>query len=379
MQENNPVINRLNGLDTLRAFAIVIVLLYHYMVVVSKENTFGYATQIGWMGVDLFFVLSGFLIGDQVLSAIARGQAFSIRRFYARRLLRTLPNYYVVLAIYFIFPAALAGLATAPPWQFLTFTQNFDFRPLATFSHSWSLCIEEQFYLIFPLLFMALAKSRSFLGLAWLVIIFGMFFGVAARVYMWYSYGESGIDYRDYYKHIYYSSFTRFDELLPGIAVAVVKNFHPALFLRILKIANVFFAAGVVIVGLMFYLFPHFHVTETGGRNFLLSTLGYSFVAIGFSLLVFSALSNASFMGKIRIPAAAQMALWSYAIYLIHKPVFQLLIAPLAEMNIDVKSPLGILVIFAVSIFAGWLLFRFVETPFMAIREGYFPAGKAKV
>jgi peptidoglycan/LPS O-acetylase OafA/YrhL len=379
MQENITITNRLNGLDTLRAFAIIIVLLYHYMVVVSKENTFGYATQIGWMGVDLFFVLSGYLIGNQVLSAITQRENFSLKVFYIRRLLRTLPNYYVVLSMYYIFPIALSGLTTASIWNFLTFTQNFTFRPFATFSHSWSLCIEEQFYLIFPLIFLSLAKSRNFLKLAWLTIIIGMLLGLSARIYAWYNYGESSMDFRDYYQHIYYSTLARFDELLPGIAIAIVKNFHPNLFEKILKKPNLVLYSGVFIIGIMFYLFPNYHSTTENGYNLLLSTTGYSFVAIGFALIIFSALSTESLIGKIRIPGAAQIALWSYAIYLIHKPVFQLLISPLTEMNIDVKSPVGVFIIFILSILAGWLLFKFVETPFMNIRGKYFPSNIEKV
>ncbi|HMW49443.1 MAG TPA: acyltransferase, partial [Cellvibrionaceae bacterium] len=143
---------RLPALDCLRAFAIIIVLLYHYKVVVSSEDTFGYITQIGWMGVDLFFVLSGYLIGDQILGPLARQEPFSIGRFYLRRLLRTLPNYYAVCLLYIFGPDILIGNHTSDWWRFLTFTQNFDFRPGVTFSHSWSLCIEEQFYLIWPVL-----------------------------------------------------------------------------------------------------------------------------------------------------------------------------------------------------------------------------------
>ena len=105
---------RLDGLATLRAIAINIVLIYHYKVVVSPENLFGFIGSLGWTGVDLFFVLSGYLIGNQVLSAFAKGQDFSLKLFYIRRFLRTLPNYYFVLALYFLFPVALGGTATAP-------------------------------------------------------------------------------------------------------------------------------------------------------------------------------------------------------------------------------------------------------------------------
>jgi len=378
MQGSNLVPQRLNGLDSLRAFAIVIVLLYHYMVVVSRENTFGYATKIGWMGVDLFFVLSGYLIGNQVLSAIAKNDGFSLKLFYIRRLLRTLPNYYVVLALYFLFPVALAGAETAPFWQFLTFTQNFDFRPMTTFSHSWSLCIEEQFYLVFPLMFIVLAKSKNFVQLAWLTIIAGMFLGITMRIYMWQNYGDAGMNFRDYYQHIYYSSFTRFDELLPGVAIAMIKNFHQDWFEKISSRTNQLLCAGVLVVGTMFYLFPHYHFNKDDGFNFWLTTIGYSVLAIGFALLTLSTLSHTSLLNKCRIPGAAHIALWSYAIYLIHKPLFQLLIAPLNAINIDVKSAVGVSIIMTVSIFAGWLLFRLVETPFMTIRAKYFPSNASK-
>ena len=88
------------GLDTLRALAIVLVFMNHYMSFVSGDATFGFLSEIGWTGVDLFFALSGYLIGNQILSAMRSERGFSLKNFYARRLLRTLPNFYVVLALY---------------------------------------------------------------------------------------------------------------------------------------------------------------------------------------------------------------------------------------------------------------------------------------
>jgi peptidoglycan/LPS O-acetylase OafA/YrhL len=74
------------------------------------------------------------------------------------------------------------------------------------------------------------------------------------------------------------------------------------------------------------------------------------------------------------VPCAAQLALWSYAIYLIHKPIFKLMMEPLAQWNIDTKSALGISIIMGFSLFCGWLLFLLVETPFMTLRTRYFPS-----
>ncbi len=86
--------NRLYGLDTLRALAISLVLMSHYGVVVSHKPTFGFLTDIGWMGVDLFFVLSGYLIGNQVISAFAWGEGLSLKTFlhdvYCARCLTTM-------------------------------------------------------------------------------------------------------------------------------------------------------------------------------------------------------------------------------------------------------------------------------------------------
>ena len=97
--------SRNHGLDTLRALAIVLVVLHHYVLFVSHDDTFGWVGSIGWVGVDLFFALSGYLIGNQIFAALRSEHGFSLSRFYARRFLRTLPNFYVVLALYYVWPA----------------------------------------------------------------------------------------------------------------------------------------------------------------------------------------------------------------------------------------------------------------------------------
>ncbi|MBU0910959.1 MAG: acyltransferase [Gammaproteobacteria bacterium] len=365
---------RLDGLDTLRAIAIIIVLMYHYKVVVSPENLFGFMSTMGWTGVDLFFVLSGYLIGNQVLSAFAKGQDFSLKLFYIRRFLRTLPNYYFVLALYFLFPVALGGTATAPLWSFLTFTQNLGLGPGETFTHSWSLCIEEQFYLIFPIIALLIAYSRRSICLAWTAIVGAMLLAMFLRGFNWYTHGEENISARSFMEHIYYSSFTRFDELLPGVAIALLKNFHPTVYAGLLRRGNLLLLAGLASVGLMFYVFQNYEYIRGFGRTFQVVTFGYSFLAISFAILVLAALSPDCWLNRIRIPGATYIALWSYAIYLIHKPLFQVLKAPLTEYGIDIHGGLGVSIIMAVSIFCGWALYFFVETPFMKVRDRFYPS-----
>lgn len=366
--------HRLHGLDTLRAIAIIIVLIYHYRVVVSQENIFGFMSQLGWTGVDLFFVLSGYLIGNQILSAFAKRQDFSLKLFYIRRLLRTLPNYYFVLALYFIFPVALSGTATAPLWSFFTFTQNLDMRAGETFTHSWSLCIEEQFYFIFPVIGLLIAYTKRSIAIGWIALVSAMMLAIFLRGFNWLSHGEAAMPIQSFMEHIYYSSYTRFDELLPGVAIALLKNFHPLTYAAILRRGNLLLIAGLVSVGAMFYIFKNYAYIEGYGRTFQVTTFGYSFLAISFAILVLAALSPTSALHRIRIPGAANIALWSYAIYLIHKPLFQLLKVPLTQHGIDINGWTGVTIIMVVSVVAGWALYLFVETPFMKLRGKFYPS-----
>lgn len=314
------------------------------------------------------------MIGDQIFAALAKGQNFSLKNFYIRRFLRTLPNYYFVLALYFIFPLALSGTATAPLWSFLSFTQNLDMRAGETFTHSWSLCIEEQFYIIFPLLALWLAYSKRSLTLTWIAIVSGFLLAIFLRGINWHTQGEATMPMQAFMEHIYYSSFTRFDELLPGIAIALLKNFHPTIYARLLRRGNLLLIAGLISVGIMFYLFHNYTYVEGYGRPFWIITFGYSLLAISFAILVLAALSENSILHHMRIPGAASLALWSYATYLIHKPLFQVLKAPLMEYGINTDAWAGMAIIMALSIFCGWALYYCVETPFMKLRSRFYPS-----
>jgi peptidoglycan/LPS O-acetylase OafA/YrhL len=107
---------------------------------------------------------------------------------------------------------------------------------------------------------------------------------------------------------------------------------------------------------------------------FLTSTFGFSLLAISFALLTCAALSPRSLLNRVRVPGATSLALWSYAVYLVHKPVFMALHPELESRGIDATSPLTIVAVMAAGIFGGWLLYRLVETPFMRLRARWYPA-----
>ncbi len=361
--------SRINGLDTLRSCAILLVLMYHYRVFVSGQASFGLLSEIGWIGVDLFFVLSGYLIGNQIFSAMKKEAGFSLPNFYARRALRTLPNFYVVLAIYLLFPVESGGKALTPLWKFLTFTQNFDLKPGTAFSHAWSLCIEEQFYLALPLLAIVCIHSLKSYRLMWAVVIAAMGVAALTRLWMWQSIGEN---MGAYYSHIYYSSWCRFDELLPGVALALLKNFHADWWRRLTRYGHVSLIGGSLLTAFAIYLFAVHHFVEGVGFNPWVTSVGYTVLSGGFALLCLSALSPTSYLSRWRIPGAASLALWSYALYLIHKPLMNMLKSLFIAHAWDLNSTVVIAIMFSSSTVAAYVMFKVVETPFMRLRARYF-------
>lgn len=360
---------RLCGLDLLRAAAIVLVLMTHYSGFVSGRATFGILGKVGWAGVDLFFVLSGYLIGNQLLAPSARGEALSLKVFFMRRLLRTLPNYYVVLAVYLLFPGAPLGGASMPAaWRFLTFTQNFGLAYGQTFSHSWSLCIEEQFYLLLPLVVVALARIGFPVRLAWGLLAGAIAAGMAARAAAFALHGHDA-----FMAEVYYSSFCRADELLPGVAIALLRNFHPGAFARLLRHANALCAAGFALsIGILACIHLDWPAT------LVTSTFGYSLLALGFGLLTCAALAPHCVLNRVRIPGASQLALWSYAVYLAHKPIFMALRPQLDRLHVDANAPATVAAVMAAGIAGGWVLYRCVETPFMRLRARWTAAWAAR-
>ncbi|MBA3535952.1 MAG: acyltransferase [Tatlockia sp.] len=353
----------MHGLDVLRSAAIIFVFLYHYVVFVSRQPTFGFIDEIGWVGVDLFFVLSGYLIGHQIFSPIANQREFSFKIFYYRRLLRTLPTYLFVLSVYFLIPSFRENAILPPLWKFLTFTQNFGLQIGTAFSHAWSLCVEEQFYLILPVI--ALLMGKKSIHYTW-VVLFGLLLtGIILRSALWVYYTQhTNNHFRTlYYTKIYYCSFCRLDELVFGVAIAILRNFHKDIWVKITKKGNLILLFGIISSGVTFYLFIHYHY------SLLMTAIGYPLLGISFAALTIAALSSNSYLYKIRIPGASTLAVWSYAIYLIHKPVSVIIYRELSKFGVDASSLVAILTISLASIFGGWLLYICVETPFLKLRE----------
>ena len=366
--------SRLHGLDTLRAAAILLVFAYHYQVFVSGESTFGWLSRIGWTGVDLFFVLSGYLIANQLMGGIARGERLSLPRFYGRRLLRTLPNFYVVLALYLLLPQLMGGREPPPLWRFLTFTQNIGLAPGTAFSHAWSLCIEEQFYLALPaaLVLGAALKSRRRL-LAWSLIGGLTLAAIVWRDHLWRRYGTQDPSL-GYYPQLYYGSLARLDEFLPGVAIALLKHGHADRWSALMGRARMLLLIGGAASLAMLTLMLHFYYIDGYGYGRAMSSWGYSALAWSFGLLVLAALAPRGSMARVEVPGANALARWSYALYLTHKPIAYALVQPLAVIGLTRTSAGAALAIAAACLLGGWLLYRAVERPFLGWRDRWIPS-----
>jgi peptidoglycan/LPS O-acetylase OafA/YrhL len=360
---------RIHGLDTLRALAVTLVVLHHYVLFVSERSTFGWVGDVGWIGVDLFFALSGYLIGNQIFGGLASPAGFHVGRFYARRLLRTLPNFYVVLALYFCWPWFRDGMAMLEPWRFLTFTQNILLKAGTGFSHAWSLCIEEQFYLLLPALALLLAGRRGGTRLAWCLFGACVALGLGARAWFWlHNVDDQSQPLAHYYTYIYYASLCRLDALLAGVALALLKHFHGPLWERLLRHGGKAALLGAALVLAACGWFLH------GRYGFWVTVLGYPMLALGLGLLVLAALAPDSALARLRLPGAERLALWSYAIYLVHRQISVLAARALAGAGYGPESMVAIMCVLLLSVLGGALLYYLVESPFMALRRRFVAA-----
>ncbi len=162
---------RNKSMDTLRATAIMMVLVAHAVYSYGAPSALAPLQMFG-MGVDLFFVLSGWLLGSALIKEQKRNEKIDVKRFWVRRWMRTLPAYYAVL-----FALSMQQWLTKNnfsfPFEYIFFYQNYQ-MPLNYFSISWSLAVEEQFYLIIAPLLATLARLKKRVGLAVLFTIFFM-------------------------------------------------------------------------------------------------------------------------------------------------------------------------------------------------------------
>ena len=334
---------------------------------------FAPVVKIGWMGVDLFFVLSGYLIGLQLLKPYLSGERPSLREFYRRRAYRILPAYLFVLLLYFTMPAWNEREGISPLWEFLTFTENLfvNYAKHASFSHVWSLCVEEHFYLVLPVLVLWLMRRPS-VGKACGVVGGLVVAGVCVRSYELFHVLRA-VPLSDdrwgalYIERIYYPTYTRLDGLLMGVVLAGVQTFRPEWWRRLMRRGHMLTLAGLGLFAVAAWLFQDRFDADTGVAAWG-TIVGFPVLSLGLGLLVASAVSDDGVLRRVRVPGATMLATLAFGLYLTHKEIAHL--DAMMLPHVAEKREVLALALYAGSCLAGAALLYFcVERPFMVLRD----------
>ncbi|MBW3628217.1 MAG: acyltransferase [Gemmatimonadetes bacterium] len=367
----------LPALDGLRGIAILCVLAMHFAIAtpLTAGDRVVYAlARNGWIGVDLFFVLSGFLITGILLDS--RGKPGAVRSFYARRVLRIFPLYYGMLISLFVLDRWLSGagpwlekVQADQIWHWLYVTNFLAARNgwanIPGIGHLWSLAIEEQFYLVWPFAVLFLARQRL---LPLCVAMLGVSF--ATRMILVYA-GASPVA-------IYALTFTRWDGLAVGAIVAIVARQRggleklgrwsaPALVLGALACVGFLSAAPYR---------SHYGVAT--------QTTGYAVLALTFGALLVQVILAPAESRLTRSLADARLRFfgrYSYGIYVLHGPLLGWLAAigfsPALLPRVWGSALPGQALYAAVALLtvtaAALLSWTFVEKPFLRLKR-HFPS-----
>jgi len=369
---------RIPELDGLRGLAILLVLIWHFGYICNSANGHRWlfyvkdSTMLFWSGVDLFFVLSGFLIGGILLDA--RNSPNYFKAFYVRRAFRILPLYAVLVVMFYLglragVPARIAGAGwlfgpTAPWYAYATFTQNIRYATGGTdlamwISATWSLAIEEQFYLVLPAIIW-LVPERKLLY----VILGGIVAAPALRVLLDLS-----------YVHGQDASFNlmpcRADSLLLGVAGAMMVRHAPSW--EALKSHRRWLVSAWLglLAGLPFMiLFKQTNATH----SLWMSTVGFSWLAFFYlGLLLLGLIYSQGWLGRVlRSSWLKELGTISYGVYLIHYPVLGMTFALIHGKSPWAETPaerLTLLLALVLSLAIATFSWKVFEKPLLKIGQ----------
>jgi len=365
-QQNNT---RIFGLDVIRALAILLVLFSHVYYLVDSVNpsVISLSGLSGFAGVELFFVLSGYLIGSILLRHYISDQ-FSPKHiliFLKRRWFRTLPNYYLVLLLN-LGIALFLGYPSKDWHRYFLFFQNFKDYTISFFTESWSLSVEEWTYILLPLsLFIGLKVGNKF-SKKWMFFFTILLLIVLAHVFRYINLLNGHFtDMETWNTNIKSVVVYRFDTILYGVLLAWLHQFYTD-FLYAYRVyalilaAHLFFlqffilnVLGVDIISSPMY-FHVFYFTLSSVIFFL--TLPY---------FIFWKTSKSLFSSGIYFISQT-----SYAVYLLHYSIVVVILKNLLyNYSLQLPAILILTVYLGVTFSLSYVLFRFFERPIMNLRD----------
>ena len=351
------------GLDLVRALAVAMVLFTHatflFVPLVRDLSVFDPWWLPGQLGVELFFVLSGFLIGGILATEAERGD-LDVRQFWIRRWLRTLPNYYLFLVLNLVLERYATG-AWPHAWRYVFFWQNLAWPNPPFYPESWSLAIEEIFYLVAPLLIL-LARGR--LG-RWMrpvpLIVLGILAFTAVRVF-YVLHGNP-----DWDAGVRKVTLVRLDAIAYGVlAIVIVRRFP-------MSLRTTAIVAGIGLAGTVFCVWACLALprdTSFFARTFLFNLIPLSFAAF----LPIAARWKESGLPQFAELSVRKLALWSYALYVSHLGLLRVLLGPFGWKG---STPLACtaqsIAFAATAIVLAALVYRVYEGPLLRLRDAIAP------
>ncbi len=398
-QKNAP--KRLFALDILRGVAAALVLIHHLpdpYPHLSYSQVSGWEADVviqiiemGWIGVDLFFVLSGFLISGLLYREVDETGGLKVKRFLLRRGFKIWPCYFAAYGGMTLFIALRAALSQN--WTKVestlgngfwnsVFLQNY--VECVRWAHSWSIAVEEHFYLFLPMLFLLILRfcknnQQRLSAVPWTcltIIVLAPLMRIATLGEL--SWVSNGYDWES----VYFPSHLRADSLCFGVLIGYIFRYHRDLAIQIasfksLGIPLVFFSFAVPLI------WPLQEHSACG-------TIGFTIIALGFSWLVLAAglFPETGKAGNkiISIPSAALawIGIYSYTIYLAHSIIFSLpgtdfsrrtLLSFLSNYVNDVTLLfIDACCFWTLSILLGLLLSKMIELPFLKLRSKLIPS-----
>ncbi|MHA4894191.1 acyltransferase family protein [Pedobacter sp. PWIIR3] len=375
MKSNQHIV----GLDGLRGLAVIMVMLYHFSHVTSVTNTlsdeiFTKILRMGWIGVDIFFVLSGFLITRILLWSKNLDLQNYLKLFYIKRSLRIFPLYYLyIIFIFFIFYPMISNhlgvieqnkirsAQESIPWFFLYVSNikqvlNGSFFG-AGLGHLWSLSIEEQFYIIWPfVIFFVDVKhlSKVFLGIITISLLL--------RIIMYLLSVPGEI--------IYVFTFTRIDGLVFGAYVALLSIGSTKVLFDEKYLSYSFYALFIVCLILLYNLGPRVEMHP------ILFTVFLTLLGICFAILIWvlqsskDSISKSFFSSRILV----FFGKYSYGLYIFHPLLRQLVMKVIGEPKVIFGSQIiweiGVLIVCtAISLIVALLSWNLFEKWFLKSKD----------
>jgi peptidoglycan/LPS O-acetylase OafA/YrhL len=358
-------------LDAIRGLAISLVLFYHFIGIPIPDSILGRAigslAKSAWLGVDLFFVLSGFLITGILYDTRESRNYFRV--FYARRFLRIFPLYYGFLFLLMIFTSPLQIEWGGRQFIYLAYLQNtgivkhmlsLSISPFLRVNHLWSLAVEEQFYCLWPALVFLFKDRLKLMRLA--VVLTGC--SIFLRVGMVYMHAPLG--------GIYTFTPARADSLMMGALLALALRSSPGTRSKLTRAAWIVLPCSLaLLVGLAW---PYGRLDWEAKS---VAIFGYTVIALASAALMTLSLTNPAVHAIINRPTLRLLGKYSYGIYILHYPIVTL------SYYLDIPARLGVLSGGAVdrlltsaaaalaSIALAALSFHFYESRFLRLKR-YF-------